>query len=111
MRSPPSRVDGEKTFTTQRALPKPLKFIFGILNNMGDEKTLEFHEFFHLYVVLSEIAVNRNLSSTKSLEKSFEKMMKNRRKPESNMPYFIWAFMNPPREYLLSKKVVRDIIK
>ena len=33
------------------------------------------------------------------------------RKPETNMPHFIWAFMNPDRHEVLRKKTLKDLIK
>jgi hypothetical protein len=38
-------------------------------------------------------------------------MTRNAGKPETNIPHFLWAFMNPDRQEVLRKKTMRDIIK
>lgn len=105
------KLDVEKAPNVALQGPKHLKFIYSILQDLGEEKTLIFSEFLHFYIMLHELVANKKIGTVKTLSPLIERMRRNAGKPETNMPHFLWAFMNPDRQDVLRKKVLKDIIK
>lgn len=105
------KVEVEKAPISVLQGPKHLKFIYSILQDLGEEKTLIFSEFLHFYIMLHELVANKKIGMVKTLSPLIERMRRNAGKPETNMPHFLWAFMNPDRHDVLRKKILKDIIK
>jgi hypothetical protein len=105
------KVEPEKVSTPAFHGPKQLKLLFTMLQDIGEEKTIIFSEFLHFYIMVYEIAANKRISTVKTLTPIIERMTRNAGKPETNIPHFLWAFMNPDRQEVLRKKTLRDIIK
>ena len=115
MRSPTGRLakrsDSEKAFNLTWHGPKHLKSIFTIIQELGDEKHMVFGEFLHFYLMVAEISKNKRISGVKSIAPLVDRWRRASGKPEANMPYFLWAFMNPDRQPILKKKIIRDVLK
>jgi hypothetical protein len=105
------KVEPEKVSTPAFHGPKQLKFLYTMLQDIGEERTIIFSEFLHFYIMVYEIAANKRISTVKTLTPIIERMRRNAGKPETNIPHFLWAFMNPDRQEVLRKKTMRDIIK